>query len=81
MDGLGGSTHTPTIHPARSHHRNLACRLRYSPVETIQSLKWAFPALTLPGSVRFSPAAMKDIRHTVRYTELSPARFKGLWKD
>ncbi len=23
----------------------------------------------------------KDIRHTVRYTELSPVRFKGLWKD
>jgi hypothetical protein len=20
-------------------------------------------------------------RHTVRYTELSPVRFKGLWKD
>jgi type 1 fimbriae regulatory protein FimB/type 1 fimbriae regulatory protein FimE len=23
----------------------------------------------------------KDIRHTVRYTELSPVRFKGLWRD
>jgi hypothetical protein len=23
----------------------------------------------------------KDIRHTVCYTELSPVRFKGLWKD
>jgi integrase len=23
----------------------------------------------------------KEIRHTVRYTELSPIRFKGLWKD
>jgi type 1 fimbriae regulatory protein FimB/type 1 fimbriae regulatory protein FimE len=23
----------------------------------------------------------KDIRHTVRYTELSPVKFKGLWKD
>lgn len=23
----------------------------------------------------------KDIRHTVRYTEPSPARFKGLWRD
>jgi type 1 fimbriae regulatory protein FimB/type 1 fimbriae regulatory protein FimE len=23
----------------------------------------------------------RDIRHTVRYTELSPVRFKGLWKD
>jgi integrase len=23
----------------------------------------------------------KDIRHTVRYTELSPVRFKGLWQD
>jgi site-specific recombinase XerD len=23
----------------------------------------------------------KDIRHTVRYTELLPVRFKGLWKD
>jgi hypothetical protein len=23
----------------------------------------------------------KDIRHTVRYTELSPVWFKGLWKD
>jgi len=22
-----------------------------------------------------------NIRHTVRYTELSPVRFKGLWKD
>ena len=22
----------------------------------------------------------KDIRHTVRYTELSPVRFKGLWR-
>jgi hypothetical protein len=71
-----------------SPHRNLARCLRYSPVEAIQSPKWLlgaarrhFPALTLPGSVRFSPAAMKDIRHTVRYTELSPVRFKGLWKD
>ena len=23
----------------------------------------------------------KDIRHTVRYTELSPMRFKALWRD
>ena len=23
----------------------------------------------------------RDIRHTVRYTELSPVRFKGLWRD
>jgi integrase len=23
----------------------------------------------------------KDIRHTVRYTELSPIKFKGLWRD
>lgn len=23
----------------------------------------------------------KNIRHTVRYTELSPERFKGFWKD
>jgi integrase len=23
----------------------------------------------------------KDIRHTVRYTELSPVRFKGPWRD
>ena len=23
----------------------------------------------------------KDIKHTVRYTELSPLRFKGLWRD
>ena len=23
----------------------------------------------------------KDIRHTVRYTELSPVRFRGLWRD
>jgi integrase len=23
----------------------------------------------------------KDTRHTVRYTELSPVRFKGLWRD
>ena len=23
----------------------------------------------------------KDIRHTVRYTEHSPVRFKGLWRD
>jgi site-specific recombinase XerD len=23
----------------------------------------------------------RDIRHTVRYTELIPVRFKGLWKD
>jgi hypothetical protein len=48
-----------------SPHRNLARCLRYSPVEAIQSPKWLlgaarrhFPALTLPGSVRFSPAAM-----------------------
>ena len=23
----------------------------------------------------------KNIQHTVRYTELSPVRFKGFWKD
>ena len=23
----------------------------------------------------------KNINHTVRYTELSPERFKGFWKD
>jgi integrase len=23
----------------------------------------------------------RDIKHTVRYTELSPVRFKGLWRD
>jgi site-specific recombinase XerD len=23
----------------------------------------------------------KNIQHTVRYTELSPARFKGFWRD
>jgi site-specific recombinase XerD len=23
----------------------------------------------------------KNIQHTVRYTELSPDRFKGFWKD
>ncbi len=23
----------------------------------------------------------KDIRHTVRYTELSPTRFKNFWPD
>jgi site-specific recombinase XerD len=23
----------------------------------------------------------KNIQHTVRYTELSPTRFKGFWKD
>jgi site-specific recombinase XerD len=23
----------------------------------------------------------RNIQHTVRYTELSPTRFKGLWKD
>jgi type 1 fimbriae regulatory protein FimE len=23
----------------------------------------------------------KNIQHTVRYTELSPERFKGFWKD
>jgi type 1 fimbriae regulatory protein FimB len=23
----------------------------------------------------------KNIQHTVRYTELSPARFKNLWQD
>jgi type 1 fimbriae regulatory protein FimB/type 1 fimbriae regulatory protein FimE len=23
----------------------------------------------------------RNIQHTVRYTELSPARFKGFWRD
>jgi type 1 fimbriae regulatory protein FimB len=23
----------------------------------------------------------RNIQHTVRYTELAPQRFKGLWKD
>jgi site-specific recombinase XerD len=23
----------------------------------------------------------KSIQHTVRYTELAPTRFKGIWKD
>jgi len=23
----------------------------------------------------------KSIQHTVRYTELAPTRFKGLWRD
>jgi hypothetical protein len=25
--------------------------------------------------------AHKNIQHTVRYTELSPGRFKGFWKE
>jgi hypothetical protein len=30
---------------------------------------------------RCSTTRHKNIQHTVRYTELSPERFKDLWKD
>jgi hypothetical protein len=37
--------------------------------------------IKLPSLEKRSYLGHKDIRHTVRYTELSPMRFKGLWKD
>jgi len=29
----------------------------------------------------YRPLGHKNIQHTVRYTELSPDRFKDFWKD
>ena len=37
---------------------------------------WRFLARLLRGQ-----SIVRNIQHTVRYTELSPTRFKGLWRD
>jgi integrase len=40
--------------------------------------RWPMPATT-PGRCRRG-SAIKNIQHTVRYTELAPDRFKGFWR-
>jgi hypothetical protein len=38
-------------------------------------------ALVPIAQVSDAPRPIKNIQHTVRYAELSPARFRNLWRD
>jgi hypothetical protein len=37
--------------------------------------------VSTPSLANLKPHGHKNVQHTVRYTELSPERFKGFWKD
>ena len=52
--------------------------LRASKLQTLGGIRWTSerPPCTFAGSNRAAPA----LQHTVRYTELSPTRFKTFWR-
>ena len=39
------------------------------------------PSCSLVTPISFMAAICNALQHTVRYTELSPTRFKNLWRD
>ena len=68
------------VRPDYAEHLGRACRLRISRHGTPRTCGYALANKGMDTRSLQAYLGHASITHTVRYTEMSPTRFKGIWR-